>query len=268
VDTGATGHYLDQAAEKHCTNIKTTATGPAVRVANGETIHTTKSVIVPLAPELSTTAKVGHIFDRLQSGSLISIGQLCDDECVALFTKYNVKIIKDGKIIIIGARDSSNGLWNIPLAPKAQPLASTAPHVFQPIANSAIRDVKTKEDLSLFHHASAFSPTPSTYLWAVQRNHFNSFPGLTPALIMKHLAKSLATSKGHLRMQQKIFSQQKLSPPTCPSSLLLISTPRRSRISREPTPYSPPLSPPQIYRNPTPTRLENFPYNHPEATIM
>jgi hypothetical protein len=72
--------------------------------------------IIPLAAALSKQAQVGHIFDGLQ-GSLISIGQLCDD-CVALFSKYHVDIIKDGKIIIKGKRNTTNGLWNIPLAPK------------------------------------------------------------------------------------------------------------------------------------------------------
>ena len=75
-------------------------------------------MLVPLTKELSTQAKVGHIFDGLQSGSLISIGQLCNDDCIALLTKYNVKIYKGGKVIIIGERNNTNGLWNIPLAPK------------------------------------------------------------------------------------------------------------------------------------------------------
>jgi hypothetical protein len=51
---------------------------------------------IPLAAALSKQAQAGHIFDGLQ-GSLISIGQLCDDDCVALFSKYHVDIIKDGK---------------------------------------------------------------------------------------------------------------------------------------------------------------------------
>ena len=85
-----------------------TATGPSVRVANGENIETSKRAIVPLAKVLSDKAKIGHIFDDLQSGSpLISIGQLCDDDCVALFTKYDVKIYKDGKVIILGNATTS-----------------------------------------------------------------------------------------------------------------------------------------------------------------
>jgi hypothetical protein len=76
--------------------------GPSVQVANGNTIQTTKSAVIPLASELSTQAKSGHIFNNLKSGSLISIRQLCHDDCVALFIKYDEKIYKNGQIIIVG----------------------------------------------------------------------------------------------------------------------------------------------------------------------
>ena len=105
-----------------------------MRVANGKNIETSKRALVPLAKELSTKAKVGHMFDGLQSGSLLSIGQLCDDDCVALFTKYDVKIYKDGKVIIVGQRNDVNGLWNVPLTPKETQTPQT-----QQSANGAIK---------------------------------------------------------------------------------------------------------------------------------
>jgi hypothetical protein len=198
-DTGATGHYLDAAAEPHCINIEPTTEGPSVQVANGQNIETTKRATVPLAKELSSKAKEGHIFDGLKSGSLLSIGQLCDDDCVALFTKYDVKIYKQGQIIIVGERDPNNGLWTLPIAPK--------PTIHR--ANGAIHDSATKADLAMFLHAALYSPVPSTVLRAIERAHFESWPGLTTSLVTKHLAKSLATSKGHLRTQQKNIQSTK-----------------------------------------------------------
>ena len=98
-------------------------------------------MLVPLVKELSTKAKVGHIFDSLlqSGGSLISIGQLCNNDCVALFTKYDIKIYKDGKVIIVGEYNDTNGLWDIPLAPK--PTLTPQPHHS---ANCAIKNVRTK----------------------------------------------------------------------------------------------------------------------------
>jgi hypothetical protein len=181
-------------------------------VANGDIIETTKRAIIPLTPELSASAKTGHIFNHLKSGSLISIGQLCDDDCVALFTTYDVKLYKNGQVIIVGTRDNANGLWTIPLAPKSAP---SLPQLQAPLrnrhhsANGAIRHRATKQDLAAFLHACGFGPLPSTFLRAIQRGHFDSWPGLTALLVTKHLPKSLATSKGHLRMEQKNLQSTK-----------------------------------------------------------
>jgi hypothetical protein len=118
-----------------------------------------------------------------------------------------VKIYKDGKVIIVGQRKNDvNGLWNVPLAPKEM-----QPVQVQHSANSAIKNVRTKQDLSAFLHACAFSPQYSTFLLAIQHGHFESWSGLTTTLITKHLTKSLATSKGHLRMQQQNIQSTKFS---------------------------------------------------------
>jgi hypothetical protein len=39
-------------------------------------METTTRAVIPLSTALSHQAKIGHIFDNLKSGSLISIGQL------------------------------------------------------------------------------------------------------------------------------------------------------------------------------------------------
>ena len=85
-----------------------------------------------------------------------------------------------------------------------------------PTAPSEIR--RPKKDLAVFLHGCAFSPFPSTLLQAIRRRHFWSWPGLTESLNTKHLPKSSATSKGHLRMEQKNLNSTKLQ----------LITPRRS----------------------------------------
>jgi hypothetical protein len=127
LDSGASGHYLTPFAKRHCTDIEHTTSGPSVQVATGTHMESSTRAAIPLAAALSRKAQVGHIFDDLTSGSLISIGQLCDNDCVALFSKYHVDIIKAGKVIIKGRRNTTNGLWTIPLAPKTPMLPSTLP---------------------------------------------------------------------------------------------------------------------------------------------
>ena len=78
-------------------------------------------------------------------------------------------------------------------------------------ANGAIKNVRTKRDLTAFLHACTFSPLLSTFLRAIQCGHFKSWSGLTTTLITKHLAKSLAISKGYLYMEQQNIQSTKIT---------------------------------------------------------
>ena len=81
---------------------------PSAVTASGGELTSTTRFNVPMASELSQVITQGHIMNSLQTGTLISIGQLCDDDCVAIFSKYNCKIVKNGKIIIEGPRTPHN----------------------------------------------------------------------------------------------------------------------------------------------------------------
>ena len=56
--------------------------------------NTSLEGIVPLAKELSKNTKKVYMFDDLQKGSLVSLGKLCDVDCIVIFTKYGVRILK------------------------------------------------------------------------------------------------------------------------------------------------------------------------------
>ena len=117
-----------------------------------------------------------------------------------------MKIYKDDKVIIVGKRDPTNGLWSIPItphAPTATPPATDPQKRSSHSANSTINNSKTKADAAAFLHGCSFSPKYSTFLRAIQHGHYSSWPGLTALLITKHLPSSRTTSLGHLRMQQK-----------------------------------------------------------------
>ena len=170
-------------------------------------MQATHEATVPLSTFLSNDAQRGHILDNLQTGSLISIGKLCDDDCIALFGKYNLKVFKDGQIIVRGTRNQTNGLWNIPLNSALPRTQSSSPD--DHLACSAIRNDATQQDLAGFYHGTAFSPLPSTFLRAITKGHFATWPGLTTTLVKKHLVKSMATSKGHMRLQQQNINSTK-----------------------------------------------------------
>jgi hypothetical protein len=73
---------------------------------------------LPLSKKLSPTAQSAFVLDDLKTGTLISLAQLCDDDCIAIFNIYDVKILKNNEVIITSTR-MPNGLWSLPILPAA-----------------------------------------------------------------------------------------------------------------------------------------------------
>ena len=70
---------------------------------------------------------------------------------------------------------------------------------------------RTHADLVQYFHAACFSPVKSTFEKAIKKNFFNTWPGLTPQLVTKHLHTPTATTQGHLHQEQQNL-QSKKSP--------------------------------------------------------
>ena len=64
--------------------------------------------------------------------------------------------------------------------------------------------------------SAAFSPSISTFLEAIERNFFVTWPNLTPKVIRRYLQPSLATVKGHLNQQRQRHRKplREETPPT------------------------------------------------------
>ena len=69
--------------------------------------------------------------------------------------------------------------------------------------NVIIHKNKTKSDLAKYHHGSCGWPVSSTFIKAIENNHFTTWPGLDPQLIKKHLPPSIATNKGHMHQERQ-----------------------------------------------------------------
>ena len=160
-------------------------------------MHATKQVKLKLSHELSNKAQRGHTYNYLKTGTLVSVFQLADDDCDTTFMKHKVKVFKNGKVVIKGYRNQSNGLWNIPLVHTAKPTILKIKHH----ALGFIQYFQTKQDLAVYLHACMFIPTTATFLRAVKKFQVVSWTGLAISLIFKHLTKALSTRMGHLRMQ-------------------------------------------------------------------
>ena len=76
-------------------------------------------------------------------------------------------------------------------------------HIPNTLRANHVYEKKSKQELTLFYHAACFSPTKRTFLDAIKRNAFASWPGLTVELVNKYLPRTEATTKGHIRQQYK-----------------------------------------------------------------
>ena len=154
-DSGTTRHYIT-------TTIpfldKQIANNPIpIKILNGEIITSTHIALLPQHNLPEKASKV-HIFPGLQK-PLISIGTLCENNCIAVFDakRFTIYDQTTRNIFMQGHRDPMITLYmiNIPAPLKSMteqniPEAFSANHVYE---------IKSKQELILFYHAACFSPT-------------------------------------------------------------------------------------------------------------
>jgi hypothetical protein len=211
LDSGATGTFVTNADAHHLFSTSIVDDGPTILSASGTSMHPTLQGTLPLSLKFSAPAQAAFVLDDLKTGTLISLAQLCDENYIAVFTCYDVKLLKNNEVIITGKR-MSNGLWSLPFQPPS-------PHQ----ANSILRTDRPKQELATYLHAALGSPAPSTLLQAIQRGHLITIPGLTTNLISKHLSKSIAATLGHQDQEAKHLrstSLHSLRPTTIRQTLI------------------------------------------------
>ena len=77
-------------------------------------------------------------------------------------------------------------------------------------ANATLPTTNLQEHLKYLHQC-AFSPTMRTWIQAVKKGHFKTWPGVTVEVIQHYLPKSKATMLGHLDQQRKKIQSTKLN---------------------------------------------------------
>ena len=188
LDTGATAHYVTTAAP--VSNIETAAAPTSVNLPNGTVITSHQQAQLNFS-NLSESASRAHVLPTLKH-NLLSIGQLCDNGMTALFSKNTVVIQKEGKTIIQGQRNHSNGLWTTPLPTHTCNMTYMSQNI---------------KNMTKFMYAALCSPSISTLTKAIKSNLLQSWPGLTIENVNKYLTNSDASLKGHMdRVRQNLRS--------------------------------------------------------------
>jgi hypothetical protein len=211
-DTAATGNYVT--TDCPVTDMQPTTNGIDVTLPNGVNITSSHTALLQLPHELPIGACKADIFPGLKSGSLVSIGQLCDHGCTATFTATQVQIFHQERLILTGHRSiETNNLWMLQLdgmlAQRDQQgsTRNQVPMITKTIeptigtANSMVVN-NTIADRIAFYHAAAFSPVISTWCEAIDNGHFTTWPELTSTHVCKYLPNGSGPMvKGHLHQQ-------------------------------------------------------------------
>ena len=196
-----------------------------VGLPNKATSSITKAGTFALSDKLSPSAKTGHILNDLSSATLLSAGQLCEDDCIITLDKHTTCITEQGHTILTGKRNSSDGLWDIklPILDLPQPRMHAC--------NAIIRKDTNKKFLANYIYKSCFNPPLSTLLKVINNNHFIGWSGIDDTSVKRLLSETMATAKGHLDQEQQHLQTTKHTthdddafPPTTPPTIKAYNT--------------------------------------------
>jgi hypothetical protein len=195
-DSGCTEHYVPEKVEiKDETNTKNIY----VTLPNGSSLKSKTSGTLNITG-VSDRAKNAYKFSTFQN-ALLSIGQLCDDGCTAILKMRTILILNKENIpILSGKRETKSGMWMIPIPNK--------PKVDNVCNRIAVKGISSIHHLIRYYHATCYSPVKSTWLKAIKKGHFTSWPGLTYDAVNHHLSTEDATLKGHMKMKRQSVKQK------------------------------------------------------------
>ena len=138
-DSGASQHFFKHDDSDALNNCMPTMSGPYVRLPNDDIIQATHFGSLQLHPALSKKASTAHVFDGITNSSLLSLGQLCDDNCIAVLDKNKMQVYKQNTIILSGTRNSNDGLWDIPVPTTSNAKTQPTSHKWTSPSVNAIR---------------------------------------------------------------------------------------------------------------------------------
>ena len=171
-----------------------------VTIPNGEHMATTETLKLPL-PDIPVAARTAHRMPGI-TNNLLSAPVLCDAGCTVTFSKNDVTVMKEKKLILQGWRDPHNRLWRVPLHNENKCEAAT-------VVNN-VYECDSEEELIRFYHATCFSPRKSTWIQAIKKGYFRGWPGLEAKKVNRYINIDEATEKGHMsQTRQNVRSTKK-----------------------------------------------------------
>ena len=90
--------------------LKNLTCGPKATLPDNSIIHAPHDGVLPFSNILLNQAKNSYVFPGLSNESLLLVCQLCNNNCIAIYSKNSVCVLKQTKLNIQGCRNFSDGL--------------------------------------------------------------------------------------------------------------------------------------------------------------
>ena len=114
VDSAASDHFATEQCPLEQTK-KITNPNP-IFLSNGNYIvPSTEGEILHL-PKIKSEYKTAQVCPENKNATLVSLGRLCDDDCLAVTNKHKMVIFKDEQLIMRAARCSKTGMYLVNLS--------------------------------------------------------------------------------------------------------------------------------------------------------
>ena len=200
VDSGATSHFmrLEENLPDH---------GPShkiVSLLDGSRIKASHTTELPF-PALSESAHHAHVLPNLIPNSLISIPKLADAGYTTVFHRHGGGVTIHAKKrfsfrqrfkpVLQGWRDK-DGLWQLGHVDTKNISNKTETAANNHSLSSTAAAIK-------YLHAAAGYPVNETWIKAIKKGHYVSWPGLTVDAVYKHFPDAIEMHKGHMRKQRQ-----------------------------------------------------------------
>jgi len=160
-------------------------------VANGDKIKQIEEGIVPF--DVPAVAAHIAVFKNMPN-VLLAAGPLVKTGCYIVLDTPQAKIIdkKTGKVILTSDFEAHSATWDV-YPSQTKPKQQKGP--IKHIANNAYR-IETKKELIEFYHKAAGHPVKKTWIAAIERGAYASWPGLTAKLVQRFLEKQRSNHNG------------------------------------------------------------------------
>ena len=151
-----------------------------IHLTNGSTMTPSHKGILPNLPDISDEHKTCQICSNNNGPALLSLGKLCDDNCLAVCDNKKCIIYKD-KPILRAKRCPTSGMYvtdlNNPLLTQTE-INPTLTQTEINLLNANLQQFTSIERLKFLHGALGFPPI-STLRRAIAAGYLLSFPDLS-----------------------------------------------------------------------------------------